>query len=196
MKRTRLDAAAPSQPIRQRVLPSSASNCRFCHLRCRPPYTRRLHSRPRCAKVVRLGEWKRNRIRLLGDSPNKHGHEWAGGSWSPERQRSCDLHRYYWCFSLLQPARSDTCLSRSQLKRPSRGCRSSRLADRTVMPTLRRAAGGARRRRGRRGPERASWWRSRPAGRGRADGQCARRWRAPAGCRRPCGSDSHRTPCG
>ena len=54
-----------------------------------------------------------------------------------------------------------------------------------ALPRMRSAA-EARRHRGRRGRGRATSWPTARAGRGCAGGRCARRWRAPAGCRRPC----------
>ena len=57
---------------------------------------------------------------------------------------------------------------------------------------LKRVAGGARKRRGRRGRWRATSRRSAAADRDGVGGRCARRWRAPAGCRRRGGCGCHR----
>ena len=61
---------------------------------------------------------------------------------------------------------------------------------------LTRAAAEARIRRGRWARGRATSWRTGRAGRVCVGARCVRRWRGPAGCRRPCGCGCRRTPCG
>ena len=58
-----------------------------------------------------------------------------------------------------------------------------------------RAAGAGRVLPGRRASASTASLRSGPAGRARAGGRCARRWPAPAACRRPCACDCRRRPC-
>ena len=102
------------------------------------------------------------------------------------------LHRFYWCFT---PARDDTCLGQVAVEATVSGLpvfTSSR--EGAMPPTLRRIGGGSSEGVGDDGDRwRATSWRSAEADRGRVGGRCARRWPAPAGCRRRGGCGCQQT---